>query len=93
MVLGQPLDTGVELLLIALAIPDVTQMSNELQGVQRVLLPSLYHTSRDHAFGLALRSQGWQSVGIILQLSEQQQCLIWSGWDYMLVWPLLQKVM
>ena len=44
MVLGQPLDTGVELLLIALAIPDVTQMSNELQGVQRVLLPSLYHT-------------------------------------------------
>ena len=45
MVLGQPLDTAVELLLLPFAVPDVTHVSNELQGVQRILLPSLHHTS------------------------------------------------
>ena len=41
--LGQPLDTGLKLLLVALPVSDVTQVSYQLHCVQSILLPSLQH--------------------------------------------------
>ena len=41
-VLGQPLDAEMELVLLAFAVPDVPHIGYQLESVQSILLPRLW---------------------------------------------------